>query len=251
MAEKINDRDGGRRFKSIRKELGLNQGKLAALLGVTQGAVSLIEQGRSKPSFDSLSRLAELVPCETVHYLLTGNRQQPRAQPLDAFEVASQVKPVIRAVGAPIDDLPPENVADDYVAVPMLDGKVAAGPGGVIWEQVKSLVWLYKPQLKGRAKLVAVRVGGDSMVPTVPEGSIVIVDRDQWIPNGGRKNIWALRTEDGDTQIKRLHKAGKKKNKHLIVMSDNFTEYPPEPAWTLDMKELVIGKVIWMWQSLE
>ena len=242
--------DLGGRLKKIRKMLGLTQVDLSELCQVSQSVISSAERGEQAPPVEVYFGLACKYPTIDIRELLCGTPYKAEAR-LDAFDVASQVRPIIRAVGAPIDDLPEESVADDYLAVPLLDGKVAAGPGGVVWEQVKSLVWLYKPQLRGKTKLVAVRVGGDSMVPTIPPGSIVIVDRAQWMPNGGRKNIWALRTEDGDTQIKRLHIVKKKKATHLIVMSDNFTEYPPEPAWTGDMKELVIGKVIWMWQSLE
>ena len=178
----------GERLRNIRESLGLNRSEFVEKVGMGLSSLSRMEAGKVPPSAEVIYYLACQHPQVDIRELFCGI---PTPSRIDAYEVASQVKPVIRAVGAPIDDLPPENVADDYVAVPMLDGKVAAGPGGVIWEQVKSLVWLYKPQLKGRAKLVAVRVGGDSMVPTVPEGSIVIVDRDQWIPNGGRKNIWA------------------------------------------------------------
>ena len=165
---------------------------------------------------------------------------------MDAGDIAAHVKPVIRPLGAGAGEAI-DAAADDYFAVPLVDGKAAAGFGGVVWEKIKSLVWVYRPELGRRRNLVAVRVAGDSMKPTVPEGSIVIVDRDQWMPEGNRKFVWAVRTAEGDTIIKRLHKV----NGSLLILSDNFMDYPPEPAWTGEMEKLVIGKVIWMWHSLE
>ena len=40
------------------------------------------------------------------------------------------------------------------------------------------MVVVYKPELKGRSRhnLAAIKVGGDSMEPTITKGSIVVVD---------------------------------------------------------------------------
>lgn len=223
--------------------MGLSQVAFAKLVGVTQATLSGMERGISPVSTEVLYGLACNNPEVDLHYLLCGQQAQPKA---DIYEIASHVRPVIRALGDGLDDLPPDGVADDYLAVPLLDGKVAAGPGGVVWERVKSLVWLYRPELGRRRRLVAVKVAGSSMEPTIPSGAIIIIDRDLWEPQGNRKHIWALRTENGDTQIKRLHRV----NGGLLVVSDNFADHGPEIAWTNDLKKLVIGQVIWMWRSL-
>jgi phage repressor protein C with HTH and peptisase S24 domain len=204
-----------------------------------------MEQGERPPSAELLFALA----CEfdvDLKALLCGVAAS-HARPPEALEVAAQVRPVIRAAADTLADLPQEGLADDYLAVPLVEGRVAAGPGGVVWEKVKSLVWVYRPALGRKHRLIAVRVGGSSMEPNIPDGAIVIIDLDQWQPNGERRRIWALRTEDGDTQIKRLHRL----DGGFIVMSDNALDFPPEMAWTGDLRRLVIGRVIWMWRSLE
>jgi phage repressor protein C with HTH and peptisase S24 domain len=85
------------------------------------------------------------------------------------------------------------------------------------------------------------------MEPTIPDGAIVIIDRDQWQPTGNRRSIWAIRMDNnGDLGIKRLQAS----EGGLIIISDNFQNYPPSLAWSTDLTKLVIGKVVWMWRSL-
>lgn len=199
-----------------------------------------MENGQVPPSFEVLHYLSENHPEVDIRELICG---KDTVVSVDAVEVASHVRPVIHPMSANAREV----AADDYFAVPLVEGRAAAGFGGVVWDRVKSLVWVYRPELGNRRNLVAVRVAGDSMEPTVPDGSIVIVDRDRWMPEGKRRFVWALRTAEGDTVIKRLHKV----NGGLLILSDNFMNYPPEPAWTAELEKLVIGRVIWMWHSLE
>lgn len=51
--------DAGRRLRALRKRHGFSQRELAARAGVTNGAVSMIEQGQVSPSVASLRKLAE------------------------------------------------------------------------------------------------------------------------------------------------------------------------------------------------
>ncbi|MCF8066378.1 MAG: XRE family transcriptional regulator, partial [Desulfarculaceae bacterium] len=213
--------DLGSRLKKIRKAMGLSQIQLAEMAGVSQSVISSAERGDQAPPLEIYYQIAQSHPEVDLRNLLCG---QPTALSVDATEVAAHVRPVIRPLSAGAK----EAAADDYFAVPLVEGRAAAGFGGVVWEKVKSLVWVYRPELGRRRNLVAVRVAGDSMKPTVPDGSIVIVDRDQWMPEGNRRYVWALRTAEGDTVIKRLHKV----NGSLLILSDNFMDYPPEPAWT-------------------
>jgi phage repressor protein C with HTH and peptisase S24 domain len=223
--------------------MGYSQGDFAELLKISQSSLSLVENGGSPPPFEALYNLACQCNDVDIRQIICN---KPTSLLIGTAAKASAVQPVIRPLGAGLQDIPEDRVADDYFAVPLVDGRVAAGPGEVIWEQVKSLVWVYRPELGNRRHLVALRVDGNSMEPTIPDGAIVIADKADWKPNGGRPYIWALRTENGDTQVKRL----KVTDKGIILISDNVHEYPPDLAWTDDMKKLIIGKVIWMWRAL-
>jgi phage repressor protein C with HTH and peptisase S24 domain len=72
--------------------------------------------------------------------------------------------------------------ADHYRGIPLFEsGKLAAGVSSVefySFESPATMVVVYKPELKGRSRhnLAAIKVGGDSMEPTITKGSIVVVD---------------------------------------------------------------------------
>ncbi len=52
----------GERIKFLRTENGLSQRQLAAKSGVTNGLISMIEQGRTSPSVASLKRILDAIP---------------------------------------------------------------------------------------------------------------------------------------------------------------------------------------------
>lgn len=52
----------GGRLKAMREERGLTQRELAGRAGLTNGAISLIEQNKSSPSVASLKRLLDAIP---------------------------------------------------------------------------------------------------------------------------------------------------------------------------------------------
>jgi transcriptional regulator with XRE-family HTH domain len=56
-APTVVDQEVGARLRSIRQRFGLSQRELARRAGVTNGTVSLIEQGQVSPSIGSLRRL--------------------------------------------------------------------------------------------------------------------------------------------------------------------------------------------------
>ncbi|MCB2186987.1 MAG: XRE family transcriptional regulator [Deltaproteobacteria bacterium] len=230
--------------------MGLSQGEVAELLGVSQASLSRMERGLGPVSADVIYNFACKFPEVDLREILCG---VPTASSPDAISVAANVRPIIRALGAPISDLPPDGLADDYLAVPLVDGRIAAGAGGVVWDEVASLVWVYRPEIGRRFNLVAVRVMGDSMHPTIPDKAIVIIDKDDRLANGMRRAVWAVRTgPEGDVAIKRILKAktGKASDPPvLFLMSDN-PDSPPFVAWTSATDELVLGRVVWMWRSL-
>jgi len=235
-------------LKAVRESLGYNQRDFAKKIGVPAPTLSRVESGQLPASPNLLQGVACQFPEVDIREVLCGE-PTTKSRWVAAQEVAALVRPVIRALGQGLGDIPPEAaVADDYLAVPLLEGRVAAGSGMVVWEDVRSLVWVYRPELGRRRNLVAIQVVGDSMVPTIPPGAIIIIDKDVRRPRGRRRRIWALRTEDGDIQVKRLHRA--KTGDGLIIISDNFEFYPPEPAWTNDLEKLVVGQVVWMWRSM-
>lgn len=69
----------GARIAVLRREQGMSQGKLAALLGVSPSAIGMYEQGRREPSGEMLVAMSRIFGV-TTDYLLTGQPAQPTDQ---------------------------------------------------------------------------------------------------------------------------------------------------------------------------
>jgi transcriptional regulator with XRE-family HTH domain len=143
---------------------------------------------------------------------------------------------------------------EDYYAAPLIDGSIAAGEGAVVFEdEVLSLVWIYAPELHDRRRhnLIAVRISeteGNSMMPTVMPGDIVLIDRDD--PGGAAERfrsgaIYAVRDGEGGCAVKRVFLDGD----HLVLESDNRA-FGPRISWTDSIRDLIIGRVVWGWRNL-
>lgn len=172
-----------------------------------------------------------------------------------SLNLRKEIQPIIHLVG-PLDKAPdPKNVKiEDYYAAPLVEGKIAAGPGRIASEEIKSLVWIYAPELRSRRKhnLVAVQLAKDanSMKPTLEPGDIVLIDRDDPRSASDFKpgKIYAVRmgrSEEG-CAIKRLHAD----SVGLIISSDNSKGNPPTRSWTSDLQKLIVGRVVWGWRNL-
>jgi phage repressor protein C with HTH and peptisase S24 domain len=90
---------------------------------------------------------------------------------------------------------------------------------------------------------------GESMMPVLFPGDIVLVDTDdpkgdEWKFKEGA--VYAVRTRrQGDCSIKRVYKD----QSTLILASDNRARRP-KMAWTNDLEKLIIGRVVWGWRNL-
>ena len=60
--------DVGTHLKAVRQMYGLSQRELAKRAGVTNGTISLIEQGRVSPSVGSLKKLLECIPMSLAEF---------------------------------------------------------------------------------------------------------------------------------------------------------------------------------------
>lgn len=73
------------RITTAREALGLKQGQLAELAGVTPSAISQIENGLRVPSIPVLDRIASVLKVSLDY--LTGKSEEPKAQTLRATQL--------------------------------------------------------------------------------------------------------------------------------------------------------------------
>jgi phage repressor protein C with HTH and peptisase S24 domain len=96
--------------------------------------------------------------------------------------------------------------------------------------------------------LRCVRISGDSMAPTLTDGSIVAVDVSPVPIRALQGRIVCSRTGDGGVVIKRL----RLRERYALLFSDNEDQvrHPPIVVDLREVEEPIIGQVIWAWVDL-
>ena len=208
----------GDRLRTARVRAGLRQVELAAAMGdrYDQTMISSVERGRSGLKVDGLVKACQALGV-SVDYLL-GLLDDPTPA-AELSELAQGAKVAV-------------------VAMPQV--AVSAGCGMMNYDETVISMVPFPPgvlmELGVRAEncnLLIVR--GDSMEPTISDGSTILVDRSAFELRDRR--IYVMRTEDG-VVVKRVVRHG---NFGWVLMSDN-------PIWSpmpLADGASVVGQVRW------
>ena len=131
-----------------------------------------------------------------------------------------------------------------------VSGRLAAGVNGVEfnpYEIPSSMVVVYKPELQGRSKhnLAAIKVGGDSMEPTIIKDSIVVVDMSDKEHIDGK--MFAVNTPESGLDMASIKRVPTWE-KGFVLLSDK-PNFPPVLS-PLDWNRLCVGRVVWMWRDI-
>lgn len=212
------EREGLRlRLQSAVRNAGGNRA-IAAKSGIPERSVTRYVGGKAEPAALTLLRLARASNV-SLEWLVSGDG--------DAT-IGSEV----------------QNLADDAVAIPMLDVVAAAGDGrsGHTAEPV-ALLPFSKTLLRRldvsteHAHFITSR--GDSMEPTISDGAIVLVDVSK--RKSREDGVYVLVVGD-DVRIKRVQFGVNA----LTLISDNAEKYPRESVRGADLEIVkVVGKVFW------
>jgi phage repressor protein C with HTH and peptisase S24 domain len=140
----------------------------------------------------------------------------------------------------------PRKRETSYLPVPIVEPRIAAGnPETVTSEQVIDIVFIHRKALKRRSvrDYLCTFVKGDSMSPILRDGAIVCIDTKAR-PEGRKvpkDSIWAVRKDDG-TVVKRIQI----KDKMILLVSEN----PSYEIEAVTGEDLIVGRVVGVWQSL-
>ena len=222
-------------IKEKRIKLGYSQNKFSKLIGITQSYFNSIERGEVKnpPSeevLDKISKGLELDPkeSESLKYLAATERT-----PSIIMEELSKMKNEIKNLR---ENRVAANVTFDnnslYLTnIPVFE-RISAGTGALNDGEITD--YLSIPGLKNPGETFGVNVWGDSMEPTIKDGSVIICRKDIEIRDG---EIGAFLIDD-EAYVKRL----KITESYIALMSDN-PNYPPIFIGPGE-KLLAVGKVI-------
>lgn len=197
-----------------------SQAQIAKQAGMSASNLSHLVTGKGEPSVSKLAGLCEVLGV-SVDFVLRG--PQPNS---------GQTK------------------ADNSASIPIHDVSFSAGGGAEVIlsgasDQAVSFpkAWL-REQFGGIGKLRMVRVSGDSMEPTIANGSWVIIDLERTSGPG----MYAMRLFN-NIYVKRLHFQASR----VIAASDN----PSHEVFVINLKDKVdreafqvIGRVIWTGKML-
>lgn len=201
-----------------------------SVLGVSQGYISDIESGRSEPSRNFLQALTERFGVSADWILFgVGVPQTERAAGFESRKRSKRIEPP--DLGTPMGgDF--RFGSGEFFLVERMDLDVSAGHGLVPVDGGEGEMFAFPRDWMLRHKVnpdlaVLVRVKGDSMAPTIPDGSLILVDcldRDL-----RREGIFAFNRDDRSF-VKRLIPSDPDERGRptaVRIISDN-AKYPPD-----------------------
>lgn len=196
-------------LKTRREALGYSQNKFAKLINITQSYLNSIEREEVKnpPSEEVLERIADGL----------GLNSEEKKEFLFLAAIERTPKIIIDRLNELRSDLEIQSKTNSNTLlqnegniIPVFD-RISAGPGAFSNEEVTDFIAL--PGIKNTNNIFAVNVVGDSMEPTIKDGSIIICKKNVEIRNG---EIGAFFIDD-EAYVKRL----KVTKNYIALISDN------------------------------
>ena len=239
----------GQRIRSIRKSKSVERKAIASVLGADVSYVTKIEKGGANFTIDKLLRIAEHLNIPPYEFFSD--------EPLIPKRVAER-EPVIIQAFQDQDTATDFNRAegrDDFIPIRIIE-TVSLGQGRVVSnEETKGYALIYRHALNRKAwsqprkseKIICVWAVGDSMSPTIQNGSLAAIDIEDRSEIRNQK-IYVVDVPEEGVVIKRVHRTGD----HLILFADN-PHTPDYPKCVMLDEELspIRGRVVWTWNGLE
>lgn len=189
------------RLKSLRREAGWSQQRLADELKLSKSSVNMYERGEREPGFETMETIADLFNVD-MNYLY-GRTD---------IKIADPVTPKHSASPAPI---PP-----GFQPMPAMDtvplvGTIACGTPITAEQNIKSYIGV---PAAWRADF-ALECHGDSMAPTICDGDVVCIRKQPEVEQG---QIAAVRIGEEAT-LKHFYY----QNDVMTLLADNSSVCPP------------------------
>lgn len=201
--------NAGNRLKQLREEKGLSQSEVAKIIGVGRTTYLKWENGENQPTrkLDQLSQFFGV----SIDYLLG----------------KSDVK-----------NIKSKNLHSRGIRIPVL-GRVVAG---IPIEAVEEILDYEEitPELAATGEFFALQVKGDSMLPKLEEGDVVIVKKQEDVETG---DIAIVLVNGDEATIKQV----KKVDGGIMLYGFNPDVYEPHFYSNQQIQELpvrILGKVI-------
>ena len=215
----------GERMKSVRKTLQLSQQQFAEALKINASAVSQMENGKIKPSLDTLFLLTKTYGID-LHWLITGQGSMfesakagavmPAKDRLDELQsiLSNQINEIISTKDGILKN--------DVIDIPVT-GEIAAGLPVESLNTELDVLTVRKSMINGTLdEYVCLKVNGHSMEPEIRHNDVILIRQNQdWDQLSGK--ICAVRI-DGSITLKKMTLDA---TKQMIVLVALNSEYQP------------------------
>lgn len=226
-SSRLNAKIGGK-LKRLRKKLGRSREALSAQLAMSPKMLTFYENGTLPISADLLDDFSKRLNVPPQEFLQEGDSPIVQTPELKVFQTSStKTAPNIRS--------------EDYVSIPLTESSIAAGQPIIQHENIEDYVLLHIRAARKRGNLVASRVDGDSMEPTLHSGDIVVIDRDD--KKIVKNTMYAIFYENGLTakyvEPQKDLLILRPINPHAQVQIINLSEHP----------DPIVGRIIGAWKD--
>jgi len=224
----------GIKIKQIREIEGLSRSQFFDLTGVNAGSLRHIESERNKTiGSDILEKITKHPDLQKYALWLMTDETMPES---------GQISP---------DGETPLTRKPEHIQLPFYEVSASAGAGALVEVEHKAESISFEPQWLRKElnvnpnDIFLMLVEGDSMYPTLKNGSMIMVDRHL---NGLSDGIYVMR-HDSNLLVKRLQSLPK----GIIKVKSDNTMYEP---WELDKADFngtdleLIGRVVWTGQRM-
>ena len=231
----------GSRLREARRLRGVSQTKLAKMIGTSSSQISMVEHDQSGTSLQTAMAAAKALEI-SLDYLV-GWVDEPTPTRKLVFDLKDKIArlrdvEVGKEHGLEYDD-------HEFVGINEIDA--AAGAGAVVQdERIRRRIkfpwsWLRKHGLKAHMSRI-IRVSGESMEPTLPDGCAILVYRGSQERRDGK--LFVIRIGDGLFVKRVIHDP----DAGWLLVSDNpnKTAWPTRP-WPDDAA--IVGEVKWLGRS--
>lgn len=222
----------GERIKYIRGDLlKLNQSAFADILGFSRGAtISDYEKDKRSPDISTLCKIADM-GIISIDWLLTGNGSINHRR--------TQRDPSHTKTGK--ERAHAHRYTSDYISMDVYDK--SAGESLQNFPTADPINTIYIPQKDSSPRMIAIKIEGDSMAPTILDGATVCIDRDDCEPVSGK--LFAVWLNHEKVTIKRLYVHPE----HIELRPDNKafpTTTIPTPR---ENDKFILGRVRLLYQK--
>lgn len=204
--------DIGKMIVSLRNERGWTQTDLAKRLKCSKQAVWMYEKNQRQPSYEMLEAMADVFNVPIGFLISEEDRSKAMSKQVGANYIA----------------------VDAIVSIPIV-GTIRCGPGGLAYQDIEAYV--PAANVKHPSECFYLRVVGDSMEPSITEGDLALIRKQDDVESG---ELAAVMINGEEGTLKRVIK----KDGALILQAFN-PAYQPRVFTGADINTVrIAGKVI-------